>query len=148
MSVALVVLALGILVLQPTMTSAQLSPNESSSNNTSSSLSGEDNNTAALNSTQATTNASNRFSLQSFKVEGAPILGAESAPVIIIDFSDFQCPRCERQVQSTEPEIKREYIETGNVAYVFKHFPWPSLENHELRKDMAPHLVAPLVMKT
>jgi protein-disulfide isomerase len=122
-STALVVLALGILVLQPAMTSAQLSPNESSSSNTSLLLSGEDNN-AALNSTQATTNASNRFSLQSFKGEGAPILGAESAPVIVIDFSDFQCPRCERHVQSTEPEIKREYIETGNVAYVFKHFPW------------------------
>ena len=118
-----VLLALDILVLQPAMTFAQLSPNENSRNNTSSSSSGEDNN-AALNSTQATTNASNRFSLQSLKGEGAPILGAESARVIIIDFSDFQCPRCERHVQSTEPEIKKEYIETGNVAYVFKHFPW------------------------
>jgi protein-disulfide isomerase len=123
-SAALVVLALGMLVLQPARTSAQLSPNENSSSNASSSLSGKDNNSAALNSTQATTNASNRFSLQSFKVEGAPILGGESAPVIITDFSDFQCPRCERHVQSTEPEIKKEYIETGNVAYVFKHFPW------------------------
>ena len=122
-SAALVVLlALGILVLQPVMTSAQLSPNESSSN-TSPSLSGEDNN-APLNSTQATTNASNRFSLQSLEEEGAPILGVESARVIIIDFSDFQCPRCERYVRSTEPEIKKEYIETGNVAYIFKHFPW------------------------
>ena len=121
-SAALVVLALGILVLQPAMMFAQLSPNENSSN-TSSTLSVEDNNTA-LNSTQAITNASNRFSLQSFKEEGAPILGAESAAVIIIDFSDFQCPRCERYVKSTEPEIKKEYIETGNVAYIFKHFPW------------------------
>jgi protein-disulfide isomerase len=119
---ALVVSALGILVLQPAMTFAQLSPNESNSSNTSSSLSGQDNNTA-LNSTQAITNASNRFSLQSLKGEGAPILGNESAPVIIIDFSDFQCPRCERYVQSTEPEIKKEYIETGNVIYVFKQFP-------------------------
>jgi protein-disulfide isomerase len=119
---ALAALAIGILALQPAMTSAQMSPNESSSN-ISSSLSGEDNN-AASDSIQATTNASNRFSLQSLKGEGAPILGVESAPVIIIDFSDFQCPRCERYVQSTKPEIKKEYIETGNVTYVFKHFPW------------------------
>jgi protein-disulfide isomerase len=103
------------------MTSAQTSLNESS--NTSSSLPGEDNN-AAFSSTQATTNTGNRFSLQSLKGEGVPVLGAESAPVIIIDFSDFQCPRCERHVESTEPEIKKEYIETGIVAYVFKHFPW------------------------
>jgi protein-disulfide isomerase len=119
---ALVALAIGILALQPAMTSAQISPNESNSN--TSSLSGEDNNTA-LDPTQATTtNSSNRFSVQSLKGEGAPILGAESAPVIVMDFSDFQCPRCERYVQSTEPEIRKEYIETGNVAYVFKHFPW------------------------
>ena len=91
-SAALVVLALGILVLQPAMMFAQLSPNENSSN-TSSTLSVEDNNTA-LNSMQAITNTNNRFSLQSFKGEGAPILGDESAAVIIIDFSDFQCPSC------------------------------------------------------
>jgi protein-disulfide isomerase len=120
-SAAFAILAIGILALEPAMTSAQTSLNESS--NTSSSLPGEDNN-AAFNSTQATTNTGNRFSLQSLKGEGVPVLGAESAPVIIIDFSDFQCPRCERHVESTEPEIKREYIETGNVAYLFKHFPW------------------------
>jgi hypothetical protein len=62
---ALAALAIGILAFQAAMTSAQMSPNESSSN-TSSSLSGEDNN-AASGSTQATTNASNRFSLQSLK---------------------------------------------------------------------------------
>ena len=121
-SAALVVLAIGILGLQPAMTSAQISPNESNSSSTSSSLSGKDNN-AALNSTQAMTNATSRFSLQSFKGEGAPILGAESAPVIIMDFSDFQCPKCARFVESTEPEINREYVATGKVALVFKHFP-------------------------
>ncbi|MDQ4013571.1 MAG: hypothetical protein M3114_03315 [Thermoproteota archaeon] len=47
-SAAFAVLAIGILALEPAMTSAQTSLNESS--NTSSSLSGEDNN-AALNST-------------------------------------------------------------------------------------------------
>src|SRR5918994_2327159 len=127
-SAALVVLAIGILALQPGMTSAQTTLNESSNTSSSSSLSREDDNVTS-DSTQATTNTNNRFSLQSLKVEGAPILGAESAPVIIIDFSDFQCPRCERYVKSTEPEIKKEYIETGNVAYVFKHFPWRGMDS-------------------
>ena len=127
-SAALVVLAIGILALQPGMTSAQTTLNESSNTSSSSSLSREDDNVTS-DSTQATTNASNRFSLQSLKGEGAPILGAESAPAIIIDFSDFQCPRCERYVESTEPEIKKEYIETGNVAYVFKHFPWRGIDS-------------------
>jgi protein-disulfide isomerase len=101
------------------MTSAQITLNGSGT--TSPSLSGKDNNTAS-DSTQATTNASNKFSLQSLKGEGAPILGNESAPVTIIDFSDFQCPKCARYVKSTEPEINREYVATGKAALVFKHF--------------------------
>ena len=120
-SAAIAVLAIGILALQPAMTSAQITLKESSSS-TSSSLPGKDNN-AASGSTQATTNASNKFSLQSLKGEGAPILGSESAPVTIIDFSDFQCPTCARFVKSTEPQINREYVATGKAALVFKHFP-------------------------
>jgi protein-disulfide isomerase/N-acetylneuraminic acid mutarotase len=55
---------------------------------------------------------------------GSPVLGSLDAPVTVVDFSDFQCPNCARHVRTTEPEIKSEYIDTGNVAYVFKHFPW------------------------
>jgi len=117
---AIAALAIGILALQPSLTSAQIGLNDST--DTSSSFSGEDGNSAS-NSTQATTNASNKFSLQSLKGEGAPILGNESAPVTIIDFSDFQCPNCARFVKSTEPEINREYIATGKAVLVFKHFP-------------------------
>ncbi len=76
-----------------------------------------------LNSTHSATNASNKFSLQSLMAEGSPVLGNESAPVTIIDFSDFQCPKCARFVESTEPEINREYLATGKAALVFKHFP-------------------------
>jgi protein-disulfide isomerase len=119
-SAAIVALAIGTLALQPALTFAQLTLNESST--TSSFLSGKDNNTGS-DYRQATIDANNKFSLQSLKGEGAPVLGAESAPAIIIDFSDFQCPKCARFVKSTEPEINREYIATGKVALVFKHFP-------------------------
>ena len=54
---------------------------------------------------------------------GSPVLGSLDAPVTVVDFSDFQCPKCARFVKSTEPEIKKEYIDTGKVAFVFKHFP-------------------------
>jgi protein-disulfide isomerase len=54
---------------------------------------------------------------------GSPVLGSLDAPVTVIDFSDFQCPRCARYVKSTEPEIKKEYVDTGKVALIFKHFP-------------------------
>jgi len=101
---AIVALAIGTLALHPALASAQITLDDKS--------------TAA-----SSVITDNKFALQSLKAEGAPILGAESAPVTIIDFSDFQCPKCARFVKSTEPEIKSEYIDTGKVALVFKHFP-------------------------
>ena len=55
--------------------------------------------------------------------EGSPHLGSVSAPVTIIDFSDFQCYLCARYVRNTKPKINETYIQTGKVNLVFKHLP-------------------------
>lgn len=54
---------------------------------------------------------------------GSPFYGNKSAPITIIDFSDFQCHMCKRHVDNTEPELNSTYLQTGKVAYVFKHLP-------------------------
>jgi len=54
------------------------------------------------------------------------ILGNPAAPVIMIEFSDFECPFC----KSLHPTLKRimaEYGEASNVAWVYRHFPLDSL---------------------
>ena len=61
-------------------------------------------------------------------VDDDPYIGSEDAPVTIIEFSDFQCPFCGRNYKTTLPEIKKEYISTGKVKYVFRDFP---LEFHK-----------------
>jgi protein-disulfide isomerase len=55
--------------------------------------------------------------------QGSPYLGNLSAPITIVDFSDFQCHLCARFVKNTEPLINETYIQTGWVALVFKHLP-------------------------
>ena len=40
-----------------------------------------------------------------------------------MEFSDFQCPFCERHVRETEPQLAKEYIETGRLREVFMDFP-------------------------
>lgn len=66
----------------------------------------------------------NNLSLSNLIQQGSPYLGNSSAAAIaIIDFSDFQCYLCARYVKATEPLIKEEYIDTGNVVLVFKHLP-------------------------
>lgn len=56
-------------------------------------------------------------------VAGRPFLGRESAAVTLVEFSDFQCPFCGRYVRETLPRIKAEFVDTGKVRYVFRHYP-------------------------
>lgn len=66
----------------------------------------------------------NNLSLTNLVQQGSPYMGDPStAPITIIDFSDFQCYLCARYVKATEPLIKDTYIETGKVVLVFKHLP-------------------------
>lgn len=60
-------------------------------------------------------------------IDGRPRLGAASAPVVLVEFSDFQCPFCGRHVRETIPLIKAEFLDAGQVQYVFRHLPIPSL---------------------
>ena len=56
-----------------------------------------------------------------------PVKGDEDAPVTIIEFSDFQCPFCQRFFEQTLPQIKTNYIDTGKVNIVYRDFPLDSL---------------------
>jgi protein-disulfide isomerase len=66
---------------------------------------------------------SNMLSLSKLTSQGSPYQGTKSAPVTVIDFSDFQCHLCARYVKNTEPKINETYIQTGKAALVFKHLP-------------------------
>jgi protein-disulfide isomerase len=58
-----------------------------------------------------------------FDVSGAPTNGRPSAPVTIIEISDYHCPFCRRHVQQTQPRLYSEYIDTGKARHVFIHYP-------------------------
>jgi protein-disulfide isomerase len=53
---------------------------------------------------------------------GDVILGDPNAPVTLIEYSDFQCPFCGRFYSQTEPLIKENYVQTGKVKFVYRHF--------------------------
>jgi len=60
----------------------------------------------------------------------APVLGRSDAKVTIIEFSDFQCPYCQRFFNDTFGQLKSRYIDTGGVKFVFRNFPLSGLHQN------------------
>jgi protein-disulfide isomerase len=47
-------------------------------------------------------------------------MGAADAPIVIEEFSDFQCPYCKSFHEGTEPQLRQYYIDTGKVRFVYR----------------------------
>ena len=47
-------------------------------------------------------------------------MGSADAPIVIEEFSDFQCPFCEQFHENTEPLLRQYYIDTGKVRFVYR----------------------------
>ena len=54
----------------------------------------------------------------------APVKGDPNAPMTIVEYSDYQCPFCERFYTQTMGPLVDEYITTGKAKLVFKDFRW------------------------
>lgn len=50
-------------------------------------------------------------------------LGSAKAPVTVYEMSDFQCPYCREFAINTFPTIKKDFIDTGKVRWIFVNFP-------------------------
>lgn len=55
--------------------------------------------------------------------ERGVLIGSDSAPVEITEFSDFECPWCARFAVLTMPDIKSRLVATGKARLRFVHFP-------------------------
>jgi protein-disulfide isomerase len=58
---------------------------------------------------------------------GDMVIGADNAPITIIEYASLTCPHCARFHTETLPKLKSEYVETGKVKYVFRDFPLDGL---------------------
>jgi len=50
-------------------------------------------------------------------------IGSDDADVIIVEYSDFECPFCGRFHSQTLTQIKTTYIDTGKVKFFYRHLP-------------------------
>ena len=56
-------------------------------------------------------------------VDDDPALGDPNARVTIIEFGDYQCPFCRQFWRETFPRLKKEYIDTGKVRFIYRDYP-------------------------
>ncbi len=59
------------------------------------------------------------------KIEVAddPAKGAETAPLVLVEFGDLQCPACLQWVRETRPALEAAYVATGKVRFVYLDLP-------------------------
>ncbi|NPV06882.1 MAG: thioredoxin domain-containing protein [Anaerolineae bacterium] len=74
--------------------------------------------------------------------EGFPLLGDPDAPVTLIEFSDYQCPFCARHSVQTFPALVETYGPGGQVNFIFRDFPLPSLHPNATNASSAALCVA------
>ena len=56
-------------------------------------------------------------------LEGFAMLGSKEAPLTIVEFTDYQCPFCQRFHTTAFPELKKNYIDTGKVRFYSRDLP-------------------------
>lgn len=69
------------------------------------------------------------------------ILGNPNAPVKIIEYSDMECPHCKTYAVTLKSLIE-EYGPTGEVAWVYRHFPIAELHSKAPKESEAAECAA------
>jgi protein-disulfide isomerase len=54
---------------------------------------------------------------------GDPYRGNPDAKVVVVEYTDFQCPACAEFASSTQPTVTQKYIDSGQAMWVFKNLP-------------------------
>src|SRR5206468_11322854 len=63
---------------------------------------------------------------QKVEIAGHPSKGPKDAPIELVEFSDFQCPFCQRANPTVEQVLKS----YGNrIKFVYRHYPLPNHPN-------------------
>ena len=71
---------------------------------------------------KAASQGNNQDSVALFTANASPSLGNENAPILLVEFGDYQCFFCNKFFHDTETNIIKNYVETGKVKIIFKDF--------------------------
>jgi protein-disulfide isomerase len=58
---------------------------------------------------------------------GEMAMGDEKAPITVVEYASMTCPHCAHFSETTLPELKKRYIDTGKVRFILREFPLDQL---------------------
>jgi protein-disulfide isomerase len=61
--------------------------------------------------------------MSKMNLKDEPFKGPKDAKVVLVEYSDFQCPFCKRGYDTVEQQILKNY--DGKVKFYFRHYPLP-----------------------
>jgi protein-disulfide isomerase len=67
-------------------------------------------------------------------VPGTYSMGKEDAPLVLVEYTDYQCPFCQRFHNDAFAQLKTNYIDTGKIRFVTRDFPLSFHENASTRR--------------
>ncbi len=76
-------------------------------------------------------------SVVNVNTQGKPVRGNANAKVTLVEYSDFECPFCKRFHDDAMKNVLKDYVETGKVKVVYKHFPLPFHPNAQKAAEAA-----------
>lgn len=50
-------------------------------------------------------------------------MGRSDAPVVMVEYTDYQCPFCSQFATATFPALKKDYIDTGKLRFISRNYP-------------------------
>ena len=88
---------------------------------------------AELDQIKATLSEQDARTHPTFDITGSPSKGDASAKLVMIEFSDFQCPFCREYFKTIYQQVIDDYVKTGKVRYVFSDFPGEQIHPASLK---------------
>ncbi|WIM12007.1 DciA family protein [Enhydrobacter sp.] len=58
------------------------------------------------------------------------VLGKPDAPNLIIDYFSLTCPHCANFAAAVLPGVRKQFVDTGQARFVYRHFPSDSIATH------------------
>jgi len=57
-----------------------------------------------------------------FSENRSPVLGSDDAPIVLVEFGDYQCYFCNAFFHNTKDAVIENFVDTGKVKMIFKDF--------------------------